>query len=95
MLLLILGWCDILALVVINVAAQFKVDIALYRGGRGCTLSGSKSLSGGDSGVGSRLEGLQASWGIGDDSEVTSERRSNVGGSGLWINLNGLMEIKV
>ena len=95
MLLLILSWCDILALVVINVAAEFKVDIALCGGGRGCALSGTKSLSGSDGGVGSRLEGLQASWGIGDDSEVASERGSNVGGSGLWINLNGLIEIKV
>lgn len=91
MLVLILSWCDILALLVVDVAAQFEVDIALCGGRRGGALGGRKRLAGSDGGVRARLEGLQAAWGIGDNSEVTSEGRADVGRSGLGVNLKGLI----
>lgn len=93
MLLLILGRRYVLALLVIDVAAQFEVDITLCGGRRGSAVGGGKRLARGNCGVRSGLEGLQASRGIGNNSEVASEGRPNVGGSGLRVNLKGLIRI--
>jgi hypothetical protein len=91
MLLLILSWCHILALLVVDVAAQFKVDIALGGGGRGSAVGGRKSLASGNGWVWAGLEGLQASWGIGDNAEVASEWGADIGGAGLGVDLSRLV----
>jgi hypothetical protein len=89
-LLLVRGGGDILALVIKDVAAQVEA-FALGRGGRrGGTFCGWEGLAGGDGGVRTRLEWLQSSGGIGNNTEVTSEWWSNIRRAGLRINLKML-----
>lgn len=86
-LLLFRGGSNILALVVKDVTAQVEA-FGLCCGGRGgSAFCGWEGLSGCDSGVRAGLEGLQSSWGIGDNAEVTGEWRSDIRRAGLRINL--------
>jgi hypothetical protein len=91
LLLLIIGRCNILALLVVNVAADFETGI-LGRSSRSGTVSSRKRLARGDLRLRAGLERLQATRGIGNDAEVASERRTDVGGAGLRVDL--VMSIK-
>lgn len=85
LLLLIVSRCDILALLVVNVAAKFET--LLSRGSRSGTVSSCKRLAGGDLGLRAGLERLQATGSIGNNAEVASEGRANVGGASLRVDL--------
>jgi hypothetical protein len=86
-LLLFCGGSNILALVVKDVTAQVEAFSLCCGGRRGGTFCGWEGLSGCNSGVGAGLEGLQTSWSIGDNAEVTGEWRSDIRRTGLRINL--------
>lgn len=80
--------CEVLALLIIYIAAQFEVEVGLgRRGSGGSAVSGWEMLASGNRRVGTGLEGLQTPWGVGNDSEVTGEWGTNVGRSGLRVDL--------
>lgn len=84
----VFGRCDLLSLLVVDIAAYFQIEISLGRqsGGRGA-FSGWKRLAGGDGVVWPGLERLQTPRGIGNDSEVAGEWRTDVGRACLRVNL--------
>lgn len=78
---------EVLALLIIYIAAQFKVEVGLGRDSGDSAVSGWEMFASRDRRVGTGLEGLQTPWGIGNDSEMAGEWGSDVGRSGLRVNL--------
>jgi hypothetical protein len=84
------SWCNFLALIIVNVAANFKIEIGFGCGSSGGSpVSGRVGLSGFDNMLGTRLEGLKTSGCIGDHAEMSSEGRTNVRWPCLRVNLTG------
>lgn len=88
LLLLLVCGHNVLAVVIVDITSKFEVKISFdCRSSGGSTVSGRQMLASGNRGVGPGLEGLQSSWSVGNNSEVTSKWRSNIGGSGLRVDL--------
>jgi len=79
--------CDVLALVVVNVAPDFEVEVC-FAGGAGYAVSADVGLTRGDGAVGCGLESLQAARGVCCDTEVAGEGWADVGGSGVRVDLD-------
>lgn len=83
------GRCDVLPFIVVDITTDFEVEVSLGRRSRRSSAIGRwVRFSRCDRMVGPRLEGLETSWCIGDDSEVTSEGRADVRRPRLGINLS-------
>lgn len=90
---LVFGWCSILALLVVDIAAEFETKITLSRGGGSGAVGSCERLARCNGILWPRLESLQPSRGIGDDTEVAGKWRADVGWAGLRVNL--VMSISV
>lgn len=91
LLLLIIGRGNVLALLIVNVAAELETGV-FGRSSRSGTVGGRKRLARCDLGLRAGLERLQATRSIGNNAEMAGEGRSNVGGAGLRVDL--VMSIK-
>lgn len=78
-------WSDILALVVVDVPSYFEIEIGLAGGGY--AVGASVLFTGCDGAIRRRLMGLQSTGSVCCDSEMASERRTNVGRAGVGVNL--------
>lgn len=87
LLLLVLGRCNILALLVVDIAAEFETKITLGRGSRGGTIGSWERLARRNRRLWAGLERLQSPRCIGNDAEVAGEWRADVGGAGLRVDL--------
>lgn len=92
LLLLTVGRGNVLALLVVDVAAELKTG-DLGRGSRSGTVGGRKRFARCDLGLRTGLERLQATGGIGNDAEVAGEGRTNVRGAGLRVDLIMLITV--
>lgn len=75
----------VLALFVVDVSADFEVEIRFACAS--CAICACMRLAGSDRAVWSRLKGLEAAGGVGRDTEVACEGRSDVGGTSVWVDL--------
>lgn len=75
----------ILALVVVDVSANFEIEVGFAR--VSCAICTRMRLAGSDRAVWSRLKGLKAARSVGCDTEVASKGRSDVGGASVWVHL--------
>lgn len=87
LLLLVLGRRSILALVIVDIATKLETKIALGRGAGSSAVGSWERLARYNGRLWTRLEGLQSSRGIGDDTEVAGERRADVGWASLRVDL--------
>ena len=79
---------DLLALVVVDITAKFEVEIRLgSRSRRSSTIRSRVGLSGRDCVVGTRLERLETTRGIGNYTEMAGEWGTNIRRTCLGINL--------